>query len=356
MGGDVEKEITQWLEQQKVDDVWDSIRVVGVLKTEEGIHGLTPSNPSALWAHLKAIDAYFVKYPELLKRVEFQKTGPHSRMLRKSVYGGLFQYWMEKGATRQEVVEFVEELSAFEWLRPEGNLDITETVSEGFLRTEIFYNGDIDCVDGVLQGVEQACYGQSGVCPPSLKVYLSLMRGYLKKSRDGWPLVADGVRDVRPSDVAHGVLCFLNSVKLKKVLFISEVSAGLAPADTDGLLYQNWSEIIATATPESAFLLDKFSPGTCHIYIMTAAVILKLPEIWPEVERLGNSEAVFRLLQSLNRPDAKREDYRYLDTEWDRLQTMLKVVGDRGNDLRMELSGGQALEKWRAVRQIRKDI
>ena len=326
MDGNVEEGIAQWLEQQRPHEVWDCIRLAVVIKTEEDTTGLAPPNPTVLRAHLKAIDAHFVKHPELLKRAEFRRTGPHSRMLRKSVYGGLFQYWLEKGVNRQEVVKLIEELSVFEWVRPDGGLDLTETVSGGFLGTEIFHTGDADCADGVLQGLEQACYGQSGVCPPSLKVYLSLMRGYLKKSRDGWPLVADGVRGVRPSDVAHGVLCFLSSVKLPKVLFLSEVSTGLAPAATNGLLHQNWGEIIAAATPESALLLEKFSPGACHIYIMTVAVVLKIPEIWPEVERLGAYENVTGLLQALNRPDARREDYICLDTEWDRLKTMLSVI------------------------------
>ena len=326
MDGNVEEGIAQWLEQQRPHEVWDCIRLAVVIKTEEDTTGLAPPNPTVLRAHLKAIDAHFVKHPELLKRAEFRRTGPHSRMLRKSVYGGLFQYWLEKGVNRQEVVKLIEELSVFEWVRPDGGLDLTETVSGGFLGTEIFHTGDADCADGVLQGLEQACYGQSGVCPPSLKVYLSLMRGYLKKSRDGWPLVADGVCGVRPSDVAHGVLCFLNSVKLPKVLFLSEVSTGLAPAATNGLLHQNWGEIIAAATPESALLLEKFSPGACHIYIMTVAVVLKIPEIWPEVERLGAYENVTGLLQALNRPDARREDYICLDTEWDRLKTMLSVI------------------------------
>lgn len=59
---------------------------------------------------------------------------------------------------------------------------------------------------------------------------------------------------------------------------------------------------------------------------MTVAVVLKIPEIWPEVERSGAYENVISLLQKLNRPDARREDYICLDTEWDRLKTMLGVA------------------------------
>lgn len=326
MDGNIDEGIAQWLERQRPGDIWDNVLLASFIKTEDGTGGLAPSNPSELREHLKAVEAHFVRHPELLKGVEFKKNGPHGRMLRKSVYGGLFRYWLENGTTTQEVADYVAELFAFDWLRPDGDPIITETISEGLLLGGVFCSENTDAENEVLQGIGKFFKDGNVSCPPSLKVYLGLVCGYLKKSRDGWPFVADGVNGVRPSDVAHGVLCFLNSVKLKKVLFISEVSAGLAPADADGLLYQNWSETIAAATPESAFLLDKFSPGACHIYIMTVAVILKLPEIWPEVERLGAYENVTGLLQKLNRPDARREDYICLDREWDRLKTMLSVA------------------------------
>ena len=56
--------------------------------------------------------------------------------------------------------------------------------------------------------------------------------------------------------------------------------------------------------------------------------MLKLPEFQGNQAMTTMCEIVTGLLQSLRRPGASRENYKYLDDEWDRLHEMLKVVED----------------------------
>ena len=59
---------------------------------------------------------------------------------------------------------------------------------------------------------------------------------------------------------------------------------------------------------------------------MIVAVMLKLAEFQERKSVSAIDEGIVELLRSLNRSDARPEDYKCLDDEWEKLNGMLSVV------------------------------
>mgnify|MGYP000936788599 CR=1 FL=1 len=350
------------LEEGEPEHVWLAVKHLSVIAKKTNKDHAEPGTPEEMFDNLKEIERHLGKYPELL--ADLKKNAVHGLALKGSIAFELFNYWLENGTTTNEVEDVFLRLFGFEWLYWENGDDVTQSVSIGLLSSINCKLDEAMCdtVSVLLEGAKRACVKKDTGYAYQLKTCLQLIRTYLQPrewSNSDWQDIVNSVAGMSPSLVAHAIFCSLygldtavadarkqgilslaheilcsrsalgisiRATRRESIVRISEGLIRFCPSGTVGSSYIDWEEIVSAAAPPLYLTDETCDLDLYHGYIMTAAVIFKLPEIWPEVERLGAYENVIGLLQKLNRPDARREDYKYLDNEWDRLREMLKAI------------------------------
>ena len=350
------------LEEGEPEHVWLAVKHLSVIAKKTNKDHAEPGTPEEMFDNLNEIERHLGKYPELL--ADLKKNAVHGLALKGSISFELFNYWLENGTTANEVKDVFLRLFGFEWLYWENGDDVTQSVSIGLLSSINCKLDEVmrDTVFVLLEGLERACDKKGAGYSYQLKLCLQFIRTYLQPrewSNSDWQGIVDSVAGMPPSLVAHAIFCSLygldtavanarkqgtsslaheilcsrsalgisiRATRRESIVRISEGLIRFSPVGTTGSSYIDWEAIVSAAVPPLYLTDETCDLDLYHGYIMTAAVIFKLPEIWPEVKRLGAYENVTDLLQALNRPDARREDYKYLDGEWDGLREMLKAI------------------------------
>lgn len=320
--GYVEKEIRESSSQ----DIWHT--VMRLASIDDGSVGT--SNPEEMMCCLETIGETLESLPDL--KEEMKSDGDitsGAAHWRRVIISDLFDYWFQNGTTPQEVSHVFSRILAFEWFYPNTAISVLETIP-GYMFMKRGENSNVQYViETIMRGLE--CLPERGNDPrrAALGMYVQFIREH--NDGDGESIaelrgIIDVALKMKVSDIAHTIDHFLGVVSTELPVFLQEVAAYCAQTGTGGDDFQYWREIVAEAAPPRGVLWDAQGKGHFYAYIRVLAVMLKLPEFQGNQAMTTMCEIVTGLLQSLRRPGASRESYKYLDDEWDRLHEMLKVV------------------------------
>ena len=320
--------------------VWLMILYVAAVRKEGEGKDVGPFDPKEMIGHLAMVEEILGKRHELKAEVESVKSRRGRVHARLHITAELFAYWLHNGTTAQEVSHVFSQMLEFDWLYPNSVSDIVESIPKGVL-LEI-ERGQIKVKKGakpIMEGLDRLSDQTSARYSATLKMYLKLWRAY--KGSEGlkhltttvYKEISDTVIGMPTSDVAHTIFHFANGLDTDEeecctdmLVFLSEAAAYYAASGTGGTDSTKWREIVRQAVPALPLVWTGEDSEPCHTYVMTVAVMLKLAEFQERKLVSAIDEGIVGLLRSLNRSDARPEDYKYLDNEWDRLNEMLKVI------------------------------
>lgn len=322
--GYVEKEIRESSSQ----DIWHT--VMRLASIDDGSVGT--STPEEMMCCLETIGGTLESLPDLKEEMKSDDDITNGNAhWRRVIISDLFDYWFQNGTTPQEVSHVFSRILAFDWFYPNTAISVLETIP-GYMFMKRGENSNVQYViETIMRGLE--CLPERGDDPrrAALGMYVQFIRGY--NGGDGESIAElQGIIAValkmKVSDIAYTIDHFLGVASTELPVFLQEVAACCAQTGTGGDDLQYWREVVAEAAPPRGVLWDAQGKGHFYAYITVLAVMLKLPEFQGNQAMTTMCEIVTGLLQSLRRPGASRESYKYLDDEWDRLHEMLKVVED----------------------------
>ena len=320
--------------------VWLIILYVAAIRKEGKENHVGPFDPKEMIDHLAVVEEVLGKRHELKTEVESVKSRHGRAHARLHITAELFTYWLHNGTTAQEVTHVFSQMLEFDWLYPNSVSDIVESIPKGVLleikRGRIRIKEDAKII---MEGLDRLSDQASTRYSAPLKMYLKLWwvyagsEGLKHLTASVYREISDIVIGMPASDVAHTVFHFVNGLDTDEencstdmLVFLSETAAYCAASGAGGTDSAKWREIVRQAVPALPLIWTGEGSGPCHTYVMTVAVMLKLVEFQERKSVSAIDEGIVGLLRSLNRSDARPEDYKYLDNEWDRLNEMLKVI------------------------------
>lgn len=320
--------------------VWLIILYVAAIRKEGKENHVGPFDPKEMIDHLAVVEEVLGERHELKTEVESVKSRHGRAHARLHITAELFTYWLHNGTTAQEVTHAFSQMLDFDWLYPNGISDIVESIPKGVL-LEI-KRGQIKVKKGakpIMEGLDRLSDRASARYSATLKMYLKLWRAYtgsegLKHlTTTVYKEISDTVIGMPTSDVAHTIFHFANGLDTDEeecctdmLVFLSEAAAYCAASGAGGTDSAKWREIVRQAVPALPLVWTGEGSGPYHAYVMIVAVMLKLAEFQERKSVSAIDEGIVELLRSLNRSDARPEDYKCLDDEWEKLNRMLSVV------------------------------